>query len=164
MGDLFATFPEIKIIFLAIVGMIALNWILDRIYNRYPTIQKAVMLLLVAYSVIAVVSYIVSKGTLKNMLWSFIGAQFLYFYNGYINMTPMEWTDEYDKGEIRFDSYGYPTNWTKEHKVEHHWRPAWWTKLIICVILTAISAFLLPLLQWFYLIVLGIEALIVLRH
>ena len=53
MGDLFATFPEIKIIFLAIVGMIALNWILDRIYNRYPTIQKAVMLLLVAYSVIA---------------------------------------------------------------------------------------------------------------
>jgi hypothetical protein len=151
----------VKIIVLAIVGMVVLNWILDKLYSRFPMLQRIVLLVLTAISAIYLVFSIKSQ-TIDDDLFIYAIIQFIYFYNLFTEVEAVEWDEVVRTRDV---SRGFLSEFTVTEKtrVDSHWHPGWMVKLIRCVIFTLISAVAVIFLDWFTFIIIGIEVITAFR-
>ena len=114
-------------IIFAIIGMVVVNFILDKLYNKFPLLQMIVA------SVFFIGSFILLISDFElGVAYGFL--QFLGWYNLFTNVKAEEWTSREGRGYV--DSFN--TLHYSERDVNHY-RPAWWNKLISCLIFTGIA-------------------------
>ena len=117
----------IVFIIFAIIGMVVINLLLDKLYNAFPLLQMIVA------SVFFIGSFFLLVSDFElGVAYGFL--QFIGWYNLFTNVKADEWTTREGKGYI--DSFN--TLHYSEREVNHY-RPAWWNKLISCLIFTGIA-------------------------
>lgn len=117
----------IVFIIFAIIGMVVINLLLDKFYNKFPLLQMIVA------CVFFIGSFILLVSDFENgIAYGFL--QFLGWYNLFTNVKSDEWTTREGRGYV--DSFN--TLHYSERNVNHY-RPAWWNKLISCLIFTGIA-------------------------
>lgn len=132
----------IVFIIVAIISMVVINFVLDKVYVKFPLLQFIIVAFL---SIASLICMIVSSenGALYGVL------QFLCFYNLFIEVKADEWTTR----EGRFYTDFFDRLIYTERDVNHY-RPGWFNKLVTCAILTAIACLISLLIKqwWAYLI------------
>ncbi|MBO5287629.1 MAG: hypothetical protein J6B34_05840 [Clostridia bacterium] len=139
-------------IIVAIIAMVVLNFILDKVYGRFPILH------MIAICGFAIASFLVifnSTNDENDIIYGLL--QFLCFYNMFIDVQSEEWTTRETTG--KFDWAGDYHETTRD---VDHWRPAWWNKLLMCAVFTAIACLISLLIRswWAYLIPTGFEVII----
>ena len=117
----------------AIVLMVLLNKLLDYLSNRFY-VGYQVFLFLVSGAVFGT-SFIADKTTRIGM---YIISNFLYFYFLFTDIGAERWTTT--ESTTHVDHGIFSDNVTVEEKEVEHDRPAWWVKLIMVLVSTAIAS------------------------
>ena len=161
----------ILLIAFAIIAIIVINLILDKIYDTYPILQKIVLFTLIGCSAAVFYSSYLTFIPLdfEKPLFVLAAIQFLYFYNLGTHISARSWTErwheektEYEYVPNAYDPY-YATiteKKTTRQWDEDHWRPGWWEKLIGCIIFTVAAFFLAYFLELYFFIALIVEGII----
>ena len=117
----------IMFLIIAIIVMVVINLILDKLYNKFPLLQ-----MIVANSFFIGSFLLLISDFELGVAYGFL--QFLGWYNLFTNVKPERWTTREGRGYIdSFDTFHY------SEKDVNHYRPAWWNKLIYCLIFTGIA-------------------------
>ncbi|MBR6727999.1 MAG: hypothetical protein IKM08_07370 [Clostridia bacterium] len=144
----------IAYIIVGIIFMVVLNLILDKVYGRFPLLHMIVICIFAIASLLVLLFS--TEGDGSGVLYGVL--QFLCFYNMFIEVESEEWTTRETKGSWNWSGDTY----TVTSQDVNHWRPAWWNKLLICAVFTAIACLISLLIGawWAYLIPTAFEVFV----